>query len=107
MIQDLREFYAAHGEWTYATFGDATVRGPIGPLKHLAKEAAEAQEHPDDIEEYADCLLLTFDSARRAGISYDQLVEAAWKKLAKCKARSWPKAPGDAPVEHIHEEGEK
>lgn len=32
-----------HAEWSQATFGDV---GPVGPLKHLSKEALEAAEEP-------------------------------------------------------------
>ncbi|MGV4177260.1 dATP/dGTP pyrophosphohydrolase domain-containing protein, partial [Citrobacter freundii] len=32
-----------HAEWSQATFGDV---GPVGPLKHLSKEALEAAAEP-------------------------------------------------------------
>lgn len=34
---------SAHAEWSQATFGNA---GPVGPLKHLSKEALEAANSP-------------------------------------------------------------
>lgn len=40
-----------HAEWSQATFGNV---GPIGPLKHLSKEALEAAAEPDDLSEWAD-----------------------------------------------------
>ncbi|WP_309109420.1 dATP/dGTP pyrophosphohydrolase domain-containing protein, partial [Klebsiella pneumoniae] len=35
-----------HAEWSQATFGNV---GPVGPLKHLSKEALEAAAAPDDL----------------------------------------------------------
>jgi hypothetical protein len=99
----LRDFWNEHGAWSEETFGPSRERGPIGALKHLAKEAGEAQEKPWDIEEYADCLFLVFDSARRAGFSYDDLSRAAFAKLEKNKLRvwgDWRLAPPDSPIEH-------
>jgi hypothetical protein len=80
-----------HAIWSQTTFGDDNERGPIGPLKHLEKEAKEVQENPTDISEYADCFLLILDSSRRAGISPLQLIKAAQDKLVINKARKWPK----------------
>lgn len=37
-----------HAEWSQATFGNV---GPVGPLKHLSKEALEAAAEPDDLSE--------------------------------------------------------
>ena len=42
-----------HAEWSDKTFGDV---GPVGPLKHLSKEALEAAAEPDDLSEWADML---------------------------------------------------
>jgi hypothetical protein len=97
----LQEFWNAQSEWSQATFGSDSERGPIGPLKHLAKEAAEAQEHPTDPFEYADCLFLVFDSARRAGFTLEQLTQFCWQKLEINKARKYPKVTDmNAAVEH-------
>ena len=79
-------------------------RGPIGTLKHLAKEAKEAQDNPTDITEYADCLFLTIDAARRAGFSWRQLLQAAFNKLEVNKLRTWPKpVASDEPIEHVRD----
>ncbi|WP_250113672.1 dATP/dGTP pyrophosphohydrolase domain-containing protein [Escherichia coli] len=37
-----------HAKWSDSTFGCV---GPIGPLKHLSKEALEAAAEPDDLSE--------------------------------------------------------
>lgn len=89
-------------EWSQATFGTDEERGPIGALKHLEKEAKEAQEAPDDIMEYADCLILILDASRRAKIKPLELIKAAQKKVHICATREWPKPTGnDEPIEHI------
>ena len=53
--QTFLEFARLQAEWSQATFGTDAERGPIGPLKHLAKEVQEALEHLDDHMEYVDC----------------------------------------------------
>lgn len=53
-----------HAEWSDATFGDV---GPIGPLKHLSKEALEAAAEPGDLSEWSDMQFLLWDVLRRAG----------------------------------------
>lgn len=55
-----------HAKWSDSTFGCV---GPIGPLKHLSKEALEAAAEPDDLSEWADMQFLLWDAQRRAGIS--------------------------------------
>lgn len=87
--------------WSQAVFGSDSQRGPIGPLKHLAKEAVEAQDNPDDEFEYADCLLLILDAARRAGFSPLSLVKTARDKMVINKKRTWSKPTDDNPVEHV------
>ena len=88
-------------EWSQATFGTDAERGPMGALKHLEREAREAQENPTEPEEYADCFLLILDAARRAGIKPTELMRHALAKMEINKARSWPKPTSDEPVEHI------
>jgi ParB family transcriptional regulator, chromosome partitioning protein len=100
-MKTLELFWKEQADWSQATFGLDSERGPIGPLKHLAKEAVEAQKDPTDLMEFVDCLFLTFDATRRAGFTYEQLLEGAWRKLEINKARQWTKpAKGDEPVEH-------
>ena len=102
--RSLREFWKQHAAWSQAQFGTDAERGPIGPLKHLEKEAREAYSEDNwhkRVDEIADCLLLTLDAARRHGLSFDELVEAAFSKLARNKQRKWPTGISDEPVEHI------
>lgn len=99
----LSEFWEELSVWSQNTFGSDEVRGPQGPLKHLAKEVEETLKAPDDLEEYADLLFLVFDSTRRAGFTYHQLRKAVTAKLEKNRARKWPKPTSDQPVEHIRD----
>lgn len=88
-------------EWSQATFGLDSQRGPIGPLKHLAKEAMEAIAKPSDRSEYADCLILVFDAARRSGMSLLDLLIEVNKKIEINRQREWPKPTvHDEPIEH-------
>lgn len=105
---------ADQAAWSQATFGSDAERGPLGPLRHLEKEAREAQDEAEkctdlsegwDVtklqEELADCLLLVLDANRRAGLTPMQLVEAAQAKMQINKSRQWSKPVGDQPIEHV------
>ncbi len=87
-----------HAEWSQATFGNV---GPIGPLKHLSKEALEAAAEPDDLSEWADMQFLMWDAQRRAGITDAQITQAMIEKLAVNKQRSWPEPKDGEPRQHI------
>lgn len=90
-----------HAEWSQATFGNV---GPIGPLKHLSKEALEAAAEPGDLSEWADMQFLLWDAQRRAGITDEQITQAMIDKLAVNKQRSWPE-PKDGELRlHIKEQ---
>lgn len=90
-----------HAEWSDASFGDV---GPIGPLKHLSKEALEAAAEPDDLSEWADMQFLLWDAQRRAGISDEQITRAMVEKLAVNKQREWPEPKDGEPRLHIKEQ---
>ncbi|MGG8087127.1 DUF550 domain-containing protein [Klebsiella aerogenes] len=87
-----------HAEWSQATFGNV---GPIGPLKHLSKEALEAAAEPDDLSEWADMQFLLWDAQRRAGITDEQITQAMTEKLAVNKQREWPEPKDGEPRLHI------
>lgn len=103
---DLHAFWALLSEWSQATFGKDEVRGPEGPLRHLAKEVQEALADPKNPEEYADLVFLAFDAARRAGVTYYGLLEAVFLKLKKNKTRQWGPPSATEPTEHIRGEGD-
>lgn len=87
-----------HAEWSQATFGDV---GPIGPLKHLSKEALEAAAEPGDLSEWADMQFLLWDAQRRAGISDGEITAAMEEKLKENMARQWPEPKDGEPRMHI------
>lgn len=87
-----------HAEWSQATFGNV---GPVGPLKHLSKEALEAAAELGDLSEWADMQFLMWDAQRRAGITDDQITQAMIDKLAVNKQRSWPEPKDGEPRLHI------
>lgn len=91
-----------HAEWSDATFGDV---GPIGPLKHLSKEALEAAAEPDDLSEWADMQFLLWDAQRRAGISDGEITAAMEEKLKVNMARQWPEPKDGEPRMHIKDAG--
>ncbi len=95
---------SAHAEWSQATFGNV---GPVGPLKHLSKEALEAAEQPGDLSEWADMQFLLWDAQRRAGITDEQITQAMIDKLAVNKQRSWPEPKDGEPRLHIKERSRK
>lgn len=88
----------AHAEWSQATFGNV---GPVGPLKHLSKEALEAAAEPGDLSEWADMQFLLWDAQRRAGITDDDITQAMLEKLAVNKQREWPEPKDGEPRLHI------
>ncbi|QHJ54645.1 DUF550 domain-containing protein [Klebsiella aerogenes] len=90
-----------HAEWSQSTFGNV---GPVGPLKHLSKEALEAAEQPGDLSEWADMQFLLWDAQRRAGITDDQITQAMIEKLAVNKQREWPEPKDGEPRLHIKEQ---
>lgn len=87
-----------HAEWSQATFGNV---GPVGPLKHLSKEALEAAAEPGDLSEWADMQFLLWDAQRRAGITDEQITQAMIEKLTVNKQREWPEPKDGEPRLHI------
>ncbi|EPJ7337228.1 DUF550 domain-containing protein [Citrobacter amalonaticus] len=89
-----------HAEWSDKTFGNV---GPVGPLKHLSKEALEAAADPSDSLEWADMQFLLWDAQRRMGLSDDFITRAMIEKLAINKTRQWPEPKDGEPRLHIKE----
>lgn len=89
---------AAHAAWSDKAFGSV---GPIGPLKHLSKEALEAAAEPGDLSEWADMQFLLWDAQRRAGITDEQITRAMMAKLAVNMARQWPEPKDGEPRFHV------
>ncbi|HGF2921629.1 TPA: dATP/dGTP pyrophosphohydrolase domain-containing protein [Escherichia coli] len=91
-----------HAKWSGSTFGCV---GPIGPLKHLSKEALEAAAEPDDLSEWADMQFLLWYAQRRAGISDAEITVAMEDKLKINMERQWPEPKDGEPRLHIKEPG--
>ncbi len=100
-VPDRDQVRREHAEWSQATFGNV---GPVGPLKHLSKEALEAAAEPGDLSEWADMQFLLWDAQRRAGITDEQITQAMIEKLAVNKQREWPEPKDGEPRLHIKEQ---
>ena len=100
-VNDRDQVRSEHAEWSQATFGNV---GPVGPLKHLSKEALEAAAEPGDLSEWADMQFLLWEAQRRAGITDEQITQAMIEKLAVNKQRSWPEPKDGEPRLHIKEQ---
>ncbi|WWW72941.1 DUF550 domain-containing protein [Klebsiella michiganensis] len=98
---DREQIRNEHAEWSQSTFGNV---GPIGPLKHLSKEALEAAAAPGDLSEWADMQFLLWDAQRRAGITDEQITQAMIEKLAVNKQREWPEPKDGEPRLHIKDQ---
>ncbi len=94
------ETVRAHALWSEKNFGTSDESGPVGPLRHLSKEAIEASQNPSDIMEFADIAFLFLDSMRRAGHTAEDLAEAMDAKQAILEKRVYRKSGVDQPVEH-------
>ena len=110
-MSGFNEFWDAAEAWQFQQFGSRITRGPLGPLKHLEKEAKEAQaalEYFDGRGEYlnelVDCLHFLVEASWRAGITREEFLAAAHAKLSKNKARKWGAPVEGQPCEHIKEE---
>ena len=86
------------GEFADKAFPNST---PKSKALHLSEEALEAANDPSDLIEWADCLTLVLDGARKAGFSSDDLYNAAVKKLEINKARKWGDADENGVVRHV------
>lgn len=72
-------------------------------MKHLKLEVDEAIES-GEADEYADCLILLLDAARRQGLTLSGLIVAATTKQTVNEKRLWPRTKVDEPVHHVTEE---
>ena len=97
-VPDRERVRGDHAKWSQETFGNV---GPIGPLKHLSKEALEAAADPGDLSEWADMQFLLWDAQRRAGITDEQITAALEEKLKVNMAREWPEPKDGEPRLHI------
>ena len=75
-----------------------------GVLDHIQKELKEAAANPDDISEWADIIILSFDGAMRAGHAPQEILDAVLAKQEVNENRTWPDwktANPNKAIEHI------
>lgn len=89
--------------WSERVFGPG--KRTKGVLAHITEEVSEVRRNPEDIEEWADLLILTFDGALRQGFTPEQIIEAYRKKMdTNMYDREWPDYRGfseDEPINHV------
>ncbi len=89
-------------EWSLKTFPEATSQSSLEKLKEeikeVEKELTYLEKFPDGDSgleklsmEYADCFMCLFDSAGRAGLSVQDIINSFAEKLEINKNRSWNK----------------
>ena len=87
-------------KWSRETFKDSTMESN---LAHLRDEIDEIEQNPDDIEEWADVILLYMNGASLAGHTMDDILEAAYKKYEKNINRKWGIPDDRGVVKHSDE----
>ena len=85
-----------HTAWTKATFGPGRK-----PWNHLVLEAQELAAKPGDISEMADVMLLLIDTAKLAGFSICDVLQAANEKHEINKARQWSPIDDRGVAKHL------
>jgi dATP/dGTP pyrophosphohydrolase len=104
MSFDLVEHIKRQIVFSYETFGPS--QRTLGILDHLGKEMTEIAEHPFDLGEWIDVIILGIDGAWRAGYSAEQIAFALMTKQQENEEREWPDwrtVPEDKAIEHIRE----
>jgi len=118
---DIREINKRYNEWAKSRFPNSTPVSSLKGLEREAKEAYEEIEHFNELlssgklddndggfdvcheaiqMEYADCLMYIIDSARRFGLTLDDLFFALDRKLQINLKRDW-KQNDDKSYSHI------
>jgi hypothetical protein len=90
--------------WSTETFGPGDRT--LGVIDHIRRELLEVEEHPGDLEEWIDLIILAIDGAWRNGGSGEQIVNVYRAKLEKNKRRTWPDwrtADRSKAIEHVRE----
>lgn len=84
----MKDVYYNMGEFSVEIFHDALSEDHLLKLQH---EAEEAITEPNDIYEYADCILALFAAAYKAGFTFEQFQQATEDKFEILKTRKWKK----------------
>lgn len=99
---ELRAHLERQLAFSLRTFGPG--QRTAGVLAHLRKELAEVEETPDDLVEWVDLMMLSFDGALRRGFTPEQICKTLTTKLAINEGRRWPDwrgLPEGQPIEHL------
>ena len=75
-----------------------------GVIDHIRKELREIEEHPHDLREWIDVVILGLDGAWRAGYTPEDIIGTLISKQAANELRAWPDwrtAPADKAIEHV------
>lgn len=89
-------------EFSKHTFGPGARTKAV--LDHIERELKEIEEHPTDLGEWIDVVILAFDGAWRAGYTPEDIVGALLAKQVINESRRWPDwrdVPDDRAIEHI------
>jgi hypothetical protein len=100
-MKDWQEIQDEIRKFSKETFGESDTWSKVS---HLRKEIDEAAQAPDDIEEWADCMILLLDAIGSRGFTTDQLKQAVREKMAKNWERTWGEPDKDGVVEHVRDE---
>jgi hypothetical protein len=88
-------------EFSTKAFGPGRRTG--GVLDHIRKELDEVQDHPTDLLEWVDVVILALDGAWRAGHEPEAIIKAYHSKMEANRARIWPdwrELSEDVAIEH-------
>ena len=80
------ELYNQIGEFARNTYKNADYYSFMEKLKEEIKEVIE---NPDDISEYADCIIVLFSACGKRNIPYSELVKTIKEKFEINKNREW------------------
>lgn len=104
MKRNFYELMNGMRKFSEETFGP--FNGSEGVIAHIEEEIEEIKENPQDIEEWADLIILAFDGAAREDFSVWEIIEAVHNKHEKNKLRKWPHwstVEKGKPINHIKE----
>jgi len=100
-----REHLIRQQDFSRETFGPGART--TGVLDHISKEIEEVRAHPDDLEEWADLVILAFDGALRSleqGTDPQVILDTIINKQIKNESRVWPDwrtADPNKAIEHV------
>jgi len=101
MLSSIQKFQNELAEWSDGQFG--FNRPPLPALRHMREEVDELIADPSDRMEFADVFILLIDSARRSGMTADELLRVAYQKLEINRKRTWGKPNAEGYCKHVEE----